>query len=143
VLTPDTLLALCSALAYYAYWRLEEVRDGRMAMIWGALLGVGVGLGALAKGPAILVMAAPLGLLTSLRRRSASWPLEPGYSAAVVVFVALTAPWFAYISGSLDGAAGYLLDNQAFGRLVLVSCHRLEEVLRRSEVRRICRARAS
>ncbi|HLE85463.1 MAG TPA: glycosyltransferase family 39 protein [Thermoanaerobaculia bacterium] len=119
VLTPDTPLAFCSALAYYTYWRLEEATRRRHRIAWGTSLGAALGLGALAKGPAILVLGAPLVVVTLIRRRNALRRLlDPGLLSAGLAFAALAVPWYAWLAWRLPGAAGYLLDNQVLGRLM-------------------------
>jgi len=128
VLTPDTPLAFFATLSYYAYWRLEE-HEAPAARIswsriswprisWGGALGAALGLGALAKGPAILVLGAPLGVVTLLRRRRLGrWLGDPGYVTAGIVFVAFAVPWYLLMATKLPGAASYLFDNQVLGRL--------------------------
>lgn len=114
-LTPDTPLAFCVTLAYYAFWRLEEEGPHRR-IGWGALLGVALGLGILAKGPALLVATAPLGVYLALRRRLASL-LTPPYLLGGVLFAALAVPWYAAVISTIPGAGAYILDNQVTGRL--------------------------
>ncbi len=119
VLTPDTLLALFSTSAYYAFWRLREAARGDTAIGWGAVLGVALGLGALAKGPAILVVTAPLAAFAALSWRHRKHRLRlAAYAVAALLALALAVPWYAYVCRRVPGAAAYLLDNQVTGRLV-------------------------
>ncbi len=117
VLTPDTPLAFAAALAYYFFWRLEEATDPSRRLRWGALLGVALGLGALAKGPAMLVLAAPLVIHAALRRRSLARLFEPGLGAAAAIALALVLPWYWLVSSRLDGGLEYMIHNQVVGRL--------------------------
>lgn len=116
VLTPDTPLAFAGTFSYYAFWRLEET-EGRRSRFWGALLGAGLGLGVLAKGPALLVVTAPLGaylLIAGRWRRLATAP----YCIAALSFALISVPWYLYVVATVPGAGAYILDNQVTGRLV-------------------------
>ncbi|MEZ5331442.1 MAG: glycosyltransferase family 39 protein [Thermoanaerobaculia bacterium] len=115
VLTADTPLAFASAFSYYAFWRVEE-SSGR-SRLWGAVLGVGLGLGVLAKGPALLVACAPLPVFLLFGARWRRWK-SPGYWIAAALFVLVAAPWYAYVLAVIPGAGAYILDNQVTGRLV-------------------------
>ncbi len=118
VLTPDTPLAFASVLSFGLFWRLEETPTNVGRTLWGAAAGAALGLGALAKGPAILVLAAPLGLFLLIRRRSRSVVADPGVWAMAVAFLAVALPWFLFVGARLPGALAYMLDNQISGRLV-------------------------
>jgi 4-amino-4-deoxy-L-arabinose transferase len=118
VLTPDTPLAFASAAAYYLYGRLEAERRPSRRLGWGALLGVALGLGALAKGPAMLVLAAPLALHAAMRRRrSLASLVEPGFAAAAAAALAVASPWYCSVVARLPGSLAYMFHNQVLGRL--------------------------
>lgn len=118
IVTPDTPLAFASALAYYLYWRLEEVSRLGPRLGWGALLGGSLGLGFLAKGPAILVLAAPLALHALVRRRSVVRLVEPGFGAAATLAALVALPWYVLVATRLPGGLAYMFDSQVVGRLV-------------------------
>jgi 4-amino-4-deoxy-L-arabinose transferase len=117
VVTPDTTLAACVVLLVYAWWRAETAAAPRARFGWWLLAGVAVGLGALAKGPAILLFVAPLGLHLLLRRRLVAVLREPGAWVGAGVSLLIAASWYATMFHRLPGAAAYLLDNQVVGRL--------------------------
>ncbi|HVR97081.1 MAG TPA: glycosyltransferase family 39 protein [Thermoanaerobaculia bacterium] len=124
VLTPDTPLAACTVLLYYAYWRAEETgtgagAPGRLAR-WGWWLAAGAaaGLGLLTKGPAILVFLPPLLVHLLLRRRLGAVLREPGVWTAAAVALLLGTAWYGPVLSTLPGASAYLFDNQVVGRLV-------------------------
>jgi len=117
VVTPDTTLAACTVLLVHAYWRAETAATSRARLGWWLLAGVAAGLGALAKGPAILLFAAPLGLHLLLRGRLAAVLREPGTWAGAGFSLLIAASWYATMFHRLPGAAAYLLDNQVVGRL--------------------------
>lgn len=118
VVTPDTTLAACSVLLAYAWWRAETAAASRARFGWWLLAGAAVGLGALAKGPAILLFVAPLGLHLLLRGRLLAVLREPGVWAGAGVSLLLALSWYGPIIHRLPGAGAYLLDNQVVGRLV-------------------------
>lgn len=118
VVTPDTPLAFAVALAYLFYARLEEESATRSRWIWGALLGLAVGLGALAKGPAMLMFVAPMVVHRFIDRRSWRGPFESATLIAAVVALIVLLPWYFAVVSSLPGAGQYILDNQIVGRLV-------------------------
>jgi len=125
VLTPDTQLAFFTALSFLLYDRAEGARTGGERLRRGAMLGAALGLGALSKGPAILVMAAPLLILVALRRRSPwSWLADSRLWMAAVTFSAVTLSWYWLVCARVPGALAYILDNQVLGRLVTAQYQR-------------------
>ena len=111
-ITTDTPLAFWAALAAYAYVRSREQPE---RWRWMLLCGGAVGFGMLTKGPAALMLAAPLGLDSFFGRRHRPW--LPDLLAAAVA-AALGASWYLAIAHRLPGALDYILDNQVTGRLV-------------------------
>jgi 4-amino-4-deoxy-L-arabinose transferase-like glycosyltransferase len=123
VLTPDVPLAFAAVLAWALFVRLERSRGSLRRAAWGLALGAALGLGALAKGPAILVVAAPMIVPAARRiwssgRRIATIGADPGYLAAALVLVALALPWPLWVGSRLPGGLEYLWDNQVTGRLL-------------------------
>ncbi len=119
VVTPDTPLAAFVVLLVYAYWRADCDGHGSGAARcgWWLLAGAAVGLGLLAKGPAMLVFLPPLALHLAVRWRQRAFPLGPGPWLGLVVAAVLGLAWYVAIVRALPDAAAYLLDNQAVGRL--------------------------
>jgi hypothetical protein len=118
VLTPDTPLAFASALSFLLFWRFHEASRALPRLAWGAALGLAIGLGALAKGPAILVMAGPLAVFLLLQGRLRHVLRDPAVYAAAGCFLIVALPWPVLVGSTLPGAWGYLLDNWVTGRLV-------------------------
>jgi len=116
-LTPDTILAFAVPLSWWCGWRLLTAGGARPRALWGLALGAAVGLGGLAKGPAVLVFAAPLGIHLLLHLRPARLLVAPAL-LAVAVFLLVALPWYLHVVASVPGAAAYFLDNQILGRLV-------------------------
>ncbi|MFQ5877023.1 MAG: ArnT family glycosyltransferase [Acidobacteriota bacterium] len=117
VLTPDTPLAAFVALFFLSYWRATTSDGSPRRPWWWLLAGAAVGLGVLAKGPAMMVFVAPAvahlvwtrGARTALATPMAWW------GAAVALLVGL--PWYLYVVGTIPGAGDYILDNEIVGRL--------------------------
>ncbi|MEO8196456.1 MAG: glycosyltransferase family 39 protein [Thermoanaerobaculia bacterium] len=121
VVTPDTPLAFACALAFCCFWRMEDSPAPGRRALWGTATGAALGLGALAKGPAILVLIAPLGLFLLLRRRRSRTPAlwaDAGGWAMAVAFFAVALPWYLFMIARLPGAFAYFVDNQIAGRLI-------------------------
>ena len=124
VITPDTLLAASVTGVYYAFWRERTTVPGsRSRWAWAMLLGTLLGLGALAKGPAILVFAAPLVPLALHNRWRGGPRLGPLFFASVV-FLGIALPWYFAIAENLPGAADYLYQSQVSGRLFSTALER-------------------
>jgi 4-amino-4-deoxy-L-arabinose transferase-like glycosyltransferase len=116
-LTPDTLLAAATTLAWWCALRVQRAERLAARLAWGLALGAALGLGALAKGPAMLVFAAPATVFLLLHARPVR-TLVPAALIALVVLLALGLPWYLWVARKVPGAAAYFLDNQALGRLV-------------------------
>ncbi len=118
ILTPDTPLAFAVALAYFLLAGLHAASSWLARLVRGTFLGLAIGLGLLAKGPAMLVFVAPFAVIAVLRRRSLAGLFDLGLLTAGLVALVVAAPWYAAIARALPGAGGYLLDSQVLGRLV-------------------------
>jgi len=116
VLPPDPLLACFVAAALYSYWRSVTAEQASAVLRWELMTGIVAGLGALTKGPAVLVFVAPL-LLHALATRG--W--RGGFRTAALVLplaAVLAALWYATVMIRIPRAAAYIWDNQVWGRLV-------------------------
>ncbi len=116
VVTPDTLLGACVVAAFYAYWRQFACGASPGRWLWAALTGVALGLGGLAKGPAVLIFSTPIAALSLIDRLRGSRRLGPSW-LALALFVALAGSWYAAVARRLPGAAEYLLEGQVKGRM--------------------------
>ncbi len=117
VLTPDMLLAAAVAGFYLGYVRAEAAEEWRERLGAWLLAGLAAGLGLLAKGPALLLFAAPSFVHLAWRRRLVAVLLQPGPWLGGLLAAALGASWYLWIARTIPGAAAYLLDNQVVGRL--------------------------
>lgn len=117
VLTPDTLLAATVAGFYYGYVRAEAAASSRGRVTGWLLAGLAAGLGLLAKGPALLLWAAPVPVHLLLRRRLLAALRGPGPWLGAIVALSVGLPWFLWISRTLPGAWSYILDSEVVGRL--------------------------
>ena len=115
--TPDTLLTACVAATYYCYWRAEHHDNARRRDLWWLAMGLAIGLGLLAKGPAMLIVLPPILLHIVLRRRLLAVLRTPGVYLGALLALALGASWYVLVVARLPGAGAYILDNQIVGRL--------------------------
>ena len=108
-LTPDSLLTLFTTGALLLYWRLVR-EEGAHLWPMGAALGLCIGLGVLAKGPAVLVFVAPLAMhaLIRLGPRRLLGRFDLWLCVAVSSLLGLW--WYVAIADRLPGALGYLVD---------------------------------
>jgi len=120
----DTLLTSCTMLALLGVLRAEagDVKTGWL------IVGAGLGLGILAKGPVVLVHVMPTVLLTpwwSLRVRTRGGQWYAGGFAAIVIASAIGLSW-ALPSAAAGGKAysDELLFGQTAGRMVNSFAHR-------------------
>jgi len=123
VITPDTLLAFWALAAAYAYWRAFTAPSRRGQILWTLAAGVAIGLGILSKGPAMLLVVAPLFIhlaLSGQARRLFSWEVL----AAGALALGIGLSWYVAVARSLPDAADYFLSNQVSGRLVGSEYHR-------------------
>jgi 4-amino-4-deoxy-L-arabinose transferase-like glycosyltransferase len=117
VLTPDTPLTTCTVALYYAYWRARSAPRGWPGLAWWLAMGAAAGLGVLAKGPAMLLFAAPAIAHLALTRPPAPFAWRTGALLGAAVALLVAVPWYVYVATSLPGAVAYMLDNQVVGRL--------------------------
>ncbi len=122
----DVLIAICALIGLTAL--VEAALTGRRG--WWALFGLGIGLGVLAKGPAILVHLLPVALLAPWwLRHSAQAPVWPRWYAGVglglLLGVAIALAWA--IPAGLQGGETYrnaIFWGQTADRMVQSFAHR-------------------
>lgn len=103
----DAVLTACCTLAFGGLLRAYLVRGfsevplprGTLVAFWA-----GIALGALVKGPIVLMVAGLAALVLAIRERSAGWlaALRPGWGLLVTLLVVL--PWFVAIAIKSQGA---------------------------------------
>lgn len=123
----DVLIALCALIGLTAL--VEAALTGQRR--WWALFGLGVGLGLLAKGPAVLVHLLPAALLAPwwLRHgpRMPSWPRwYAGVGLGLLLGIGLALLWA--VPAGIHGGQDYrdaIFWGQTAGRMVQSFAHRL------------------
>jgi 4-amino-4-deoxy-L-arabinose transferase-like glycosyltransferase len=105
--TTDAPLCLCIYLAIYCYQRL---RDGHAA--WFYLMCASIGLGAMIKGPAILVVPLAISVDRLFKERSDGVLSWREYCLGFLLTLSIVAPWhiwmiFRYGRAFLDNYIGY------------------------------------
>ena len=116
-ITPDTALALWTTAAALCFYKSVEP-DGKHIGRWQFLLCIVVGLGFLTKGPAVLIPCGGMFMFLLLRRQVVHFFGAPWALIGLGVFCLVGLGWYVYISTKIPGAAGYIFDNQIWGRLV-------------------------
>lgn len=117
MVTPDTPLAIWTTASMASFWMAVSAPKRGSEVLWKFSLGLCLGLGILAKGPAILVLLGPMGLYLLLTGQVARflsrWETLPALTAAA----AIGGSWYVLIHQVVPGALAYAWDNQIMGRL--------------------------
>jgi 4-amino-4-deoxy-L-arabinose transferase-like glycosyltransferase len=117
VVTPDTLLALWTAIFALAFWK-SITTENTAASLWKVILFCALGFGFLTKGPAVLIPTAGMPLFLLLRRQLKMFLWDRGIAIGIAAFLFIGLGWYIWIGCKLSGGFAYFFDNQIWGRLV-------------------------
>jgi len=128
ILTPDMPLTAMGTLLFLFYVKAQGIGDRQAEAAspdrrwaWWIAAGAAAGLGLLAKGPALIVFAAPLAVHAVIGSTAARGDRRTAW-AGLFTLGALAAgiglSWYAVLFHSVPGAFRYVLDNQVTGRLL-------------------------
>jgi 4-amino-4-deoxy-L-arabinose transferase len=115
--TPDTILTLWTTLSALCFWKSVK-SQGNAQVFWQMLLCAAVGLGFLAKGPAILIPCGGMFVFLLVRKEMFRYFLSPWSLLGVLIFLITGLSWYIWIGFKIPGAFSYLFDSQIFGRLI-------------------------
>ncbi len=96
---PDALLHLCTALAFFFFWRGYALGRGG----WFVPFGIATGFGMLAKGPVALVLPAATVTVFLLWTRRLSLLFDRRYLLGSLAFALVVIPWYAYVGSETKG----------------------------------------
>ncbi|MFZ4650307.1 MAG: ArnT family glycosyltransferase [Rubrivivax sp.] len=116
----DMALLVGLVLAMRGFWRALHEPDAAVARREGWLLFVGLGIGLLAKGPLVLVLAGmPLVAWTlATRRLAAAWRAVP-WLGGLVLMLAIAAPWYLLAEARTPGFLDYFLVGEHWKRFTV------------------------
>lgn len=117
VVTPDTPLALWTAVSALAFWK-SITTDKPSASLWKLLLFAALGFGFLAKGPAVLIPLTGMFVFLAMRKQLKAFLWDRWIVAGVAIFAVIGLGWYILIGCKLEGGFAYFFDNQIWGRLV-------------------------
>lgn len=117
VVTPDTPLAMWTAISALAFWK-SITTEKTAASLWKVILCCALGFGFLTKGPAILIPSAGMPLFLLMRRQLKVFLWDTGVVIGIAAFAAIGLGWYIWIGCNLTGSFSYFFDNQIWGRLV-------------------------
>jgi 4-amino-4-deoxy-L-arabinose transferase len=117
VITPDTPLALWTAISALAFWK-SITTDKPSASLWKLLLFAALGFGFLAKGPAVMIPLAGMFVFLAMRKQLKAFLWDRWIVAGVAVFAVIGLGWYIFVGCKLEGGFAYFFDNQIWGRLV-------------------------
>jgi len=114
--TPDTLLALWTAIGLYSFWRSVESRSRPGTWLWPIATGVAFGLGFLTKGPPALAFLP--GMLLWQRFTGSADRSRFRYLPGVLLGAALGLSWFVVVATRQSGLARFFLEGEVVGRIL-------------------------
>jgi len=115
--TPDTILTLWTTLSALCFWKSVK-SHGKNRILWQMLLCATVGLGVLAKGPAILIPCGGMFVFLLVRKEIFRYFLSPWSLLGVLIFLVTGLSWYIWVGFKIPGAFSYFIDNQILGRLI-------------------------
>ena len=116
--TPDTLLALWTAVALYSFWRSIECRSGCGAWLWPIATGAAFGLGFLTKGPPALAFLPGIILWHQFAGRSRSARSNIRHVPGILIGAAIGLSWFLVVAARQAGLTQYFLEGEVVGRIL-------------------------
>jgi 4-amino-4-deoxy-L-arabinose transferase-like glycosyltransferase len=119
-ISPDIWLLLSTTLAGAALLEADRA-PGRAPRRWALLLHGAMGLGMLVKGPLTLALALGAAVATAAIRRRARI-LKPFVDPlGLLLFAAITVPWYLALDARLPGVLRSLVERRLFGTLAAAS----------------------
>jgi len=115
--TPDIILTLWTTLSALCFWNSVK-NKGKTRILWQMLLCGAVGLGVLAKGPAILIPCGGMFVFLLVRKEIFRYFLSPWSLLGVLIFLVTGLSWYIWVGFKVPGAFSYFIDNQILGRLI-------------------------
>lgn len=115
--TPDALLALWTTVSALCFWN-SVIHEGKTRIVWQMCLCGAVGLGFLAKGPAVLVPCGGMFVFLLVRRESVRYFASVWSLAGIAIFLVTGLSWYIWVGFKVPGALSYFVDNQILGRLI-------------------------
>jgi len=115
--TPDTVLTLWTTLSALCFWKSVK-SQGKNRILWQMLLCGAVGLGVLAKGPAVLIPCGGMFVFLTVRKEILRYFLTPWSLAGLLIFALTGLGWYIWVGFKVPGAFSYFIDNQILGRLI-------------------------
>lgn len=117
IVTPDTPLALFTAICALAFWK-SITADKPSASLWKITLFCALGLGFLTKGPAIFIPFAGMIGFLAITRQLKAFIFDRCIIISIILFICIGLGWYIWVGAKLNGGFSYFWDNQVWGRLV-------------------------
>jgi len=115
--TPDTILTLWTTLSALCFWKSVK-SHGKIQIGWQMALCGAVGLGVLAKGPAVLIPCGGMFVFLLVRQEILRYFLSPWSLLGFLIFMVTGLSWYIWVGFKVPGAISYFIDNQILGRLI-------------------------
>ncbi|NUN95626.1 MAG: glycosyltransferase family 39 protein [Candidatus Omnitrophica bacterium] len=117
IVTPDTPLAFWVTAVAFCFWKSLAAEDSLSRHLYRLGFAVSLGVGVLAKGPAILVFLPPLALYLIFTKQVGKFLLRWDFPVLVLIAALIGGSWYVMIYEFVPGALAYAWDNQVIGRL--------------------------
>lgn len=116
VVSTDTVLSLAVLLTMFGFW--EGIT--RKSKLWGYLFFIGIGIGLLAKGPIIIVLAGgPIFLWCCVKpKRFIDLFTKLPWISGLIVTAAVALPWYLAAEDATPGFIDYFIVGEHFKRFV-------------------------
>ena len=118
IVTTDMILTCFETGAMLSFWMcfVKQHDHPRHAALWGALMGLFLGLAFLTKGPPGLLpaLAGAAYLALSLQKRKAYYP--PLF-LGILAFSVIALPWYLLVILKYDGLLSYFINSEFIGRI--------------------------
>lgn len=114
----DEFLLMAAAICMVAFWR--AIQPENTSKLWGYLFFIGLGLGLLAKGPLIFVLAGfPIFWWVVVRKQwRALWQKLP-WLTGIILMLALSIPWYWAAENATPGFLRYFIIGEHFERFLV------------------------
>ncbi len=115
-ITPDTLLTLWTTVAMLFFWK-STIPDGRRPL-WQMFLCTAIGVGFLAKGPAVLIPCLGAFVFLAVRGQLVRYFSSYWSIVGLALFIIVGLGWYIWIGVKIPESFSYFFDSQIWGRLV-------------------------
>ena len=120
VVAPDVQLVLTTTVAGWALLEADRA-EGRPRLLWTLAMWGALGVSMLVKGPLALALVGGAAAVTAIGRRRARILRPFGHPAGILLFAAISVPWYLLANAKIPGLLDALVTRRLFGSLQATS----------------------